>query len=448
MASAQDKPGDTATGFAGLSLLVSDVDSLLTNARIGRPEPPAVVTSFERTQPTPQPARDSRSRPEQYQQAGQRTYTISSSDRKLLVAIGGALFLVWLLYQIVDREGTVPAPPSFPQTSGTTAPSAQSNEAFDQYLARHAPSRPSEDKPPVSTGLILGAAQIRYCLAETIRLGSAREVLNNTIELDVARFNEMVDDYNSRCGEYRYRRGALESARSEVERFRSLFESEGHNRFNVPSVGPMPGPIKHSRPRPDRTVPREPGGVNELRHDADPGDVLKGARTRPAIPGSQRDEGLLSSGEVNSSSLEQLNSASPSSSSTSKRQDNLDLSGHPTQGLAKEGMSDTANLQKCLDGRYPALCNHLILTPSEAVQVEGAERRANLETCLNGRYASLCNHSLLTSDETDGVKKAELKANLEQCLDGRYPSLCNHSLLTPDQTARVIEMESRAARGN
>lgn len=88
-----------------------------------------------------------------------------------------------------------------------------------------------------------------------------------------------------------------------------------------------------------------------------------------------------------------------------------------------------ANFKTCVDGRYPALCKHSKLTPSERIQVVEAEKRANFKTCIDGRYPALCNHSKLTSSEKSQVLDAEKAANLKICMDGRYPALCNHSLL-------------------
>ena len=88
-----------------------------------------------------------------------------------------------------------------------------------------------------------------------------------------------------------------------------------------------------------------------------------------------------------------------------------------------------ANLAQCLDGRYPALCNHSILYGEEIELVRKREHDANLAQCLDGRYPALCNHSILYGEEIQRVKKSEYNANLKQCLDGRYPTLCNRVLL-------------------
>ena len=130
--------------------------------------------------------------------------------------------------------------------------------------------RPNEEKPPVGSNLVFSTAQIRYCLAEDIRMESAKSVVNNYVDSDVDRFNAMVADYNSRCGSFRYRSGALESARREIEQYRSQLQSEGRSRFarsstgllSTPSVAvvpPVSTPPVHAPSRQESTSPTNDG---------------------------------------------------------------------------------------------------------------------------------------------------------------------------------------------
>ena len=66
------------------------------------------------------------------------------------------------------------------------------------------------------------------------------------------------------------------------------------------------------------------------------------------------------------------------------------------------------------------------LSGGELARVTQAEHAANLESCLDGRYPSLCRHGDLSGGELARVTQAEHAENLESCLDGRYPSLCRH----------------------
>src|ERR1022692_3858310 len=78
--------------------------------------------------------------------------------------------------------------------------------------------------------------------------------------------------------------------------------------------------------------------------------------------------------------------------------------------------NSSQNLQTCLSGRYPALCNHSLLTPTQAQQVKAAELRQNLDTCMTGRYPALCNHNVLTGTQAQEVRAAELRENLSTCM--------------------------------
>jgi hypothetical protein len=83
--------------------------------------------------------------------------------------------------------------------------------------------------PPLGADRVLGAAQIRYCLSEDIRLEAARDVVS--VNADVDRFNAMIEDFNTRCSNYRYRREVFESVQRQVQANRTALQAEGIARF-------------------------------------------------------------------------------------------------------------------------------------------------------------------------------------------------------------------------
>lgn len=117
----------------------------------------------------------------------------------------------------------------------------------------------------------------------------------------------------------------------------------------------------------------------------------------------------------------------------------------PTQAEQVRQAELRESLNTCMTGRYPALCKHNLLTPAEAQQVKAAELRQNLDTCMTGRYPALCNHNVLTGTQAQEVRAAELRENLSTCMTGRYPALCKHSLLTPEQSRAVASAEAHSA---
>lgn len=238
--SSEDDKNKNAAGFAGLSSLVSDVE-IDTDAPKSVSAPPVSAkqespggeqkstTNAPHGSP-PQPTAQT------YQAPAQPS---DNSGWKWVLGIGAVIAVIWIAGS-GNKNQTSPS-------SYSPSPSAPS---YSPPAATPAPSsRLSEELPPVGTNNVLSSAQLRYCLAEDIRLESAKAAVNNYIDSHVDRFNGMVSDYNSRCGQFRYRKGALESARGEVERFRTELQSEGRERFlNAP---------KSSQVRP-REVPARP----------------------------------------------------------------------------------------------------------------------------------------------------------------------------------------------
>ena len=67
----------------------------------------------------------------------------------------------------------------------------------------------------------------------------------------------------------------------------------------------------------------------------------------------------------------------------------------------------------------------------------------NLETCLSGKSPLLCDHNRLTSQERSEVKKAEIAENLKICLSGKSPLLCDHNRLTSQERSEVKKAERK-----
>lgn len=273
-------------GFAGLASMVSDVDATLANIpkQTGAPGP-----STRQSAPAPRPEQlkaTPRTHPPPVQPSG------DSSTGKWLFGIAAVIGVIWLVSQ-ADTNGA----------SGP-APSAGASTLVGPPPQRQAPSRPAEAMPSVGQNNVLTTAQIRYCLAEDIRLEAARTAINSYVDSDVDRFNGYVADYNSRCGEYRYQQGALERAQRDIEPYRGQLQTEGISRF-VSSAAPARTPTQvGSRRASDPTVQAIQRRLNELGYDAGAADGILGNKTRAAIQAFQRDNGIASDGNASQSLLQ------------------------------------------------------------------------------------------------------------------------------------------------
>lgn len=412
-------------GFAGLSSLVSDVDTT--------PPPPAPKTeSAGSTTSTGRPASQT-AQPQPQQPTQRQTYqeppqpSSGSSGGKWILGIAAVVGLLWLIGQ--SNKNTPSPAPAYSPPAQSAAPS------YSPPAQPQAPSLPQESKPPVGQDLVFSTAQIRYCLAEDIRMEGAKAALNNYSDSDVDRFNAMVADYNSRCGSFRYRSGALESARRDVEPYRGQLQAEGRSRFaRSPSTGSMSAPAP-ARPAADETVRAVQQKLNELGYNAGPADGLMGRGTRAAIIAFQQDRGLAATGVADQALLLQLQQA-PTRSSRPQPESrptttSVQLSAAESASLEAACSTDKyvngpAAYRACVERQKAALAagvrrpNLSVLSSAEQQSIEAAcstdkyvngpaaynECLANQLAAMSGQGARRPDLSRLSSPERQSIEAA------------------------------------------
>ena len=218
-------------GFSGLGALVSDVDTMLAkDAQLPRGDSLHETVDGGKDFDAVGVARDRGTTPGEADQPG---------DPWVLFKWALIIALFWIIAAILAPRGS-PPPERLPPTGATTSssesstPSAPSPSGADPtpVAPRSAaspgdPTRLEEVPPPIGTDHILSTAQLRYCLAESIRINAGDPFTDHEVE----RFNQFVDDYNRRCGAYRYYPDALERARADIAPHRVRIEEEGRRRL-------------------------------------------------------------------------------------------------------------------------------------------------------------------------------------------------------------------------
>jgi hypothetical protein len=337
-----------------------------------------------------------------------------------VLGIAAVIGVLWLIGE-ADKWPSSPGPSYSPPARSTT-PSYSAAPAQPQV-----PSRPDEAKPPVGQNLAFSTAQIRYCLAEDIRMDAAKAALSNYSDSDVDRFNAMVADYNSRCGSFRYRSGALESARRDVEPYRGQLQAEGRSRFaRSPSTGSLSAPAP-TRPAPDATVRAIQQKLNELGYNAGPTDGLMGRRTRAAIIAFQKDHGLAATGVADQEFLLQLQQVPPRP--LRPLSENRSANSPPSYSSGSTAYSD--------QGRQ----SQVALTADERSSIELAciiaksQGPAAYKDCFNGQLRQLAtaprapSMASLSYDEKSAIElacittKSEGAASYNRCLASQIREL-------------------------
>jgi len=90
-----------------------------------------------------------------------------------------------------------------------------------------------EEVAPLGTSGPLSDPQLRYCLAQIIRIDAVRPILNRFKHDQVDYFNALVADFNTRCGHFSYPKGALEGAKQVVEGSRAQIESAAREAYRA-----------------------------------------------------------------------------------------------------------------------------------------------------------------------------------------------------------------------
>lgn len=201
-------------GFAGFDDLVSKVDSVA-------PADEQQSTNAPRQQSGNDTSTESDDRTPNIANVhdGQPTNSGSDGWGKILIFGVIGLFLFAVFSELFDNSNSSYSSPSNSpsrSTGGLTAPATNSL---------------TESKPPIGTNHVHSGAQIRYCLAEEIRLETMVGMTDDLNDSELDWVNEYINDYNSRCSSYRYQSGALGSAERKVRGFRTILKTEGQNRI-------------------------------------------------------------------------------------------------------------------------------------------------------------------------------------------------------------------------
>ena len=150
-----------------------------------------------------------------------------SAKRKAVVrtrwfwGIAAAGVLIWIVASNHNNPSVTTnyRPPSPSYSTTTNSPTTTTkNDAF-------VPVDISEAMPPVGSGLSLSRSNIRYCSYQGIRLEAARSII--TTESQRQGFNTGIDDYNSRCSQYRYLQNDKNAVDAELPGKRYALDAEG-----------------------------------------------------------------------------------------------------------------------------------------------------------------------------------------------------------------------------
>lgn len=419
-------------GFSGLSDLASEVSGIDEPIK---PEPKAEAKPSAPKQP-PQPQREAApSEPERKTTSSPPPIeTVSSgksgggSGGKWILGIIGVIFVIWLINS-GDQSNKKPSytPPSSSQSysypQSTPAPAVQTPSTTQSAGLQYT-------KPSVGTNNVLSVQEIRWCIREGIRIEAMRDVIDNNAGID--EFNRIVNDYNSRCGSYRYREGSQSRAERDVEAYRSQIVSEAIREArqlgrSYPSVSP--GVSTSTAPKkPNAQYTREAQQLlTDLGYDPGPVDGDYGRRTADAVKSFQRDAGITQDGWIDQDLLSTLRSI---------REKLLKTRAESADSPARsQSLAPTTN-----SSEQPVVAPRSTIAASERAQIENYCERV---TSTPGDKNNCIERELRTLRQSGG--KPDL-SGIPQAERQQIEGYCSRVTSTPGDEYNCILRELRTLR--
>ena len=335
-------------GFSGLSGLVSEVCDIDESIN---PEPKTEAKASASPQPL-QPQRDSASSESAKETASSPPpiETVNSGESgggswvKWPLGFVGIVLVCSMIFYEVQSNGKSPSNPPGYLSEEELFGSSQSNNyqrSITSPALKNQSTTPIAElqytKPSVGTSNVLSVQEICWCIRGSIRIEAMRDVINTDDGID--EFNTIVNDYNSRCGSYRYRQGSQARAEHDIEAYRSQIVSEaiqeakqlGGSSYpsGIPKVSTSSAPkipratdsgnyfdqfdevSASSSPKdPDTLYTKEAQQLlADLGYDLGSVDGDYGRRTADAVKAFQRDAGIVQDGWIDQDLLSMLRKA-------------------------------------------------------------------------------------------------------------------------------------------
>jgi hypothetical protein len=183
----------------------------------------------------------------------------------------------WLAFLVICLMVIVASQKDKPKEIYPAATPAKVEEVPRQTQASNADlsvdeNNDDEEKPEVGTLVPFSAAQLRYCLSESIRIDGMNSVVEPNVPPEIAFYNSGVKDFNARCTKYKFDRSLRKSIEKQVRARRDFLELEGkislfsfRSALNPASSATSPAQKKEesvAQNSPNElTQPRQPGAV-------------------------------------------------------------------------------------------------------------------------------------------------------------------------------------------
>jgi hypothetical protein len=245
-------------GFKGLVGLVSE----LNLARITQSLEAPSHSQGESTSPSAAPQANP---PQRIASPRSRNRDYGRWPQAALI-IGGVMVVAVLVINSNDNK----------PSSGDTAPPYSTNTGVSTTPSRaeHAAS-PVESIPSIGTDRTLTGSELTYCVAQNARIAAVQPQVNRHSDREIKGFNELIADFNSRCGHFQYYENEMSQVRALVEGEHDEIAKQtqswlvnwrkgrGSTARGLPSANGKPGAVSYSQYNPEDSTAKADSSEDE-----------------------------------------------------------------------------------------------------------------------------------------------------------------------------------------
>lgn len=148
---------------------------------------------------------------------------------RLFIVLG--VIFIGSLYKIYNKnESTYTTSPQYGEKFSQLDKNSNSRdvETVDNNKDQEIESAPPLD----SINTIFDRSQIRYCMMQNIRIEAAKNSAPESTDYQVEQINTLVNDYNSRCSNFRYDERDMTAVKQEIAQSAVRLRSEGEALLN------------------------------------------------------------------------------------------------------------------------------------------------------------------------------------------------------------------------
>jgi len=209
--------GDSKKGFEGLSNLETGIDDILKEEK--KEKNISKKTSSHKKNNT-NSKKEHHTDTSDLEKSPNEKSTESRLNTFFAFVILAIIFIIIINLATNDTNNTSSSKTNYTQAAKT-----------EKYTYSKPKQFTCEEQQPSSYSTVLNIKEVCFCLAEKIRINAASKVIDRYSQTSINTYNQMVDNYNSKCNYKQYYKNDWQKANSYIQQHINQYKNEGRKKL-------------------------------------------------------------------------------------------------------------------------------------------------------------------------------------------------------------------------